>query len=90
MVLLLWRLVCGSGVVRLPVGLSWIVWPWGEVFYIWTFLGEIGVISPSRVVSVGVGIITWSGESCIDLLIRNISIISNSRTVIYIDRKSVV
>jgi hypothetical protein len=42
------------------------------------------MISPSRVVSVGVQIITRSRERCIDLLIRNISIIYNSRTVIYL------
>jgi hypothetical protein len=42
------------------------------------------MISPSRVVSVGVQIITRSRESCIDLLIRNISIIYSSRTVIYL------
>ena len=41
------------------------------------------MISPSRVVSVGIQIITWSGEGCIDLLIRNISIVDNSRTIIY-------
>ena len=34
------------------------------------------------VVSVGIRIITRSGESFIDLFIRNISIISNSRTII--------
>jgi hypothetical protein len=42
------------------------------------------MISPPRVVSVGVQIITRSGESCIDLFIRDISIIDNSRTVIYL------
>jgi hypothetical protein len=48
------------------------------------------MISPPRVISVGVWIITWSGESCIDLFIRDISIIDSSRTVIYLmhcDRK---
>jgi hypothetical protein len=42
------------------------------------------VISPSQVVSVGIRIITQSGESCIDLFIRDISIIDNSRAVIYL------
>jgi hypothetical protein len=41
-------------------------------------------ISPPQVVSVGVWIITRSGESCIDLFIRDISIIDSSRTVIYL------
>jgi hypothetical protein len=42
------------------------------------------MISPPWVVSVGVWIITRSRESCIDLFIRNISIIDSSRTVIYL------
>ena len=42
------------------------------------------MISPPRVVSVGVRIITRSRESYIDLLIRNISIIDSSRTIIYL------
>jgi hypothetical protein len=42
------------------------------------------MISPPRVVSVGIQIITRSREGCIDLLIRNINIISNRRTVIYL------
>jgi hypothetical protein len=42
------------------------------------------MIFPPRVVSVEVWIITRSGESCIDLFIRNINIIDSSRTVIYL------
>jgi hypothetical protein len=42
------------------------------------------MISPPRVVSVGVWIITRSGKSGIDLFIRNISIIDSSRAVIYL------
>ena len=79
-----WRLVCGRRVVGLPVGLNLIGWPLCWFFCIWTLLGKIGVISPSRVVNVWVGIITRSEKSCIDLLIRNISIIDSSRIVIYL------
>jgi hypothetical protein len=46
------------------------------------------MISPSRVVSVGIRIITWSGEGYIDLFIRDISIIDSSRTVIYLMRSA--
>jgi hypothetical protein len=42
------------------------------------------MISPPRVVSVEVWIITRSGESYIDLFIRDISIIDSNRTVIYL------
>jgi hypothetical protein len=37
-----------------------------------------------RIVTVGVWIITRSGESCINMFIRNISIIDSSRIVIYL------
>jgi hypothetical protein len=46
------------------------------------------MISPPQVVSVGIWIITRSEEGYIDLLIRNIGIISNSRTVIYLMRST--
>jgi hypothetical protein len=42
------------------------------------------MISPPQVVSVGVRIITRSKESWINLLMRNINIISSSKTVIYL------
>jgi hypothetical protein len=56
----------------------------GLSFCIWTLPGEIRMISPPWVVSVGVQIITWSRESSINRLMRNISIISSSRTIIYL------
>jgi hypothetical protein len=46
------------------------------------------MISPSQVVSVGIRIITRSGEGYIDLFIRDISIIDSSRTVIYLMRSN--
>ena len=46
--------------------------------------------SPPWVVSIGIWIITRSGESYIDLLMRNISIISSGRTIIYMMHRTII
>jgi hypothetical protein len=70
--LLLWRLVCGRRLVGLLTRLSLIMHPWGQVTWSLSLPWEVWMISPTRVISIGVQIITQTWEGCIDLLMWNI------------------